>query len=122
MARESNGLILSIRSEHAARIFEGSKQFELRKSLPTLKIRRVYLYESGGAGMIGCFDPVRIIRDEKDALWSAVSHRATTQYRFNRYFENWSSGCAIEVANPVRFGSAILLRALRELAPSFVPR
>jgi len=119
MASRGNGLILSIRAEHAARIFEGSKQFELRKALPASEIRRVFLYESGGAGMIGCFDPVRIIRGEKKMLWNEVNHKATTQHRFDRYFEKWSSGCAIEVANPIRFGSAIPMRSIREVSPSF---
>ena len=119
MPSKGNGLILSIRREHAARIFEGSKQFELRKSLPTSDVRRVYLYESGGVGIIGCFDPARIIRDDKDALWKSVNYKATTQYRFNRYFENWLTGCAIEVANPIRFDPPIGPETLRDVSRSF---
>jgi len=119
MPSKRNALILSIRREHATRIFDGSKQFELRKSLPSCEIQRVYLYESGGGGMIGCFDPKRIIRDAKDALWTEVNYRATTSQRFNRYFENRSVGCAIEVANPVKFDSPISIEILRTIKRSF---
>ena len=114
-----NGIILSIRREHAQRIFEGSKLFELRKSLPTDSFRRVYLYETGGGGIIGCFDPVRILRDKKELLWDKVNFKATTRSRFDRYFENYSEGCAIEVSNPVRFRASIPARTLREIDPKF---
>ena len=119
MQSERNALVLSIRREHAARIFEGSKQFELRKSLPTCEFHRVYLYESGGGGMIGSFDPKRVIRDAKDALWTQVNYKATTSERFNRYFENRSTGCAIEVTKPVRFEEPIPLQVLRMIQRSF---
>ena len=119
MSAKEKLLVLSIRREHATRIFEGSKQFELRKSLPTDDFKRVYLCVSGGGGMVGCFDPVRVIRDSKDALWGQVNHKATTQYRFDRYFENRSIGCAIEIANPVRFEVPISLKEIRAIRSSF---
>jgi len=119
MTGKGNGIVLSIKREHAIRIFEGSKQFELRKSLPTCEFRRVYLYESGGRGIIGCFDPVRVLREEKEALWRKVNNKATTHHRFQRYFEGWPSGCAIEIANPIPFRSAIPLKSLRDADPAF---
>lgn len=119
MSNKGNALVLSIRREHATRIFEGSKQFELRKTLPHCDLRRVYLYESGGGGMIGCFDPKRIIRAPKDALWAEVNYRATTSRRFDQYFENRSAGCAIEVAHPLKFDTPISLQELRTIKSSF---
>lgn len=69
--------------------------------------------------MIGGFDPRRIIRDAKEALWNQVNYRATTSQRFNRYFENRVTGCAIEVANPVRFEVPISLQEIRAIKPAF---
>src|SRR6185437_9005003 len=112
-------LILSIRREHAQRILEGSKIFELRKRLPTREFKRVYMYETGGGGIVGCFDPLRIIREKKAALWDKVNYQATTRMRFNNYFSRSTDGYAIEVAKPVRFKEPISVKELRELEPGF---
>jgi predicted transcriptional regulator/RimJ/RimL family protein N-acetyltransferase len=118
MESKVNGVVLSIKREHAERIFEGSKHFELRKSLPLSPFRRVYLYV-GGDGVVGCFDATRVIREEKNKLWNEVNYRATTRFRFDKYFESWSSGCAIEVARPIRFATPIGAKALRDVDSGF---
>jgi predicted transcriptional regulator len=119
MAITGNCLILSIRREHAQRIFEGSKLFELRKALPSKSFKRVYLYESGGKGIIGCFDAARVIREKKNVLWDAVNYRATTRKRFDTYFERYADGYAIEVSKPVRFKKSVTAQELREIDPRF---
>lgn len=119
MAVTGNCLILSIRREHAQRILEGSKVFELRKMLPSRPFKRVYMYETGGGGIIGCFDPSRVIRDKKGVLWDRVNYHATTRARFERYFERSTDGFAIEVTKPVRFKNPIAISELRDVDPRF---
>src|SRR5690606_163350 len=49
-------LLLAIKAPFADRILAGAKKFELRKRLPKQPYDRVYLYVSGGGGVVGAFD------------------------------------------------------------------
>jgi predicted transcriptional regulator/GNAT superfamily N-acetyltransferase len=119
----SNGelvLLLSIQSPHAERIFSGSKHFELRKALPRRPIRRVYLYVTGGVGVVGCFDVADVLRHPVAQLWRLVGLGATTRERFFRYFADAQEGCAIEIRNPLRFDLPVPLRVLQLDNPSLI--
>jgi predicted transcriptional regulator len=118
--RKSTGaLILSIQPVHAERIFNGVKQFELRKTLPASGFQRIYLYESGGVGVVGCFDTTTILRMPVRKLWLAVGDNATPKERFFNYFGNRPAGCAIAIKNPIRFPHAVLLTDIRKADPGF---
>ena len=99
----ARAILLSIRPEHAERIFQGAKHYELRKVLPTFSFRRVFLYETGGHGVVGCFDVGAIIKKDIDELWDIVGNAATTRERFYEYFKKIKSGYAVEIRNPLRF-------------------
>jgi predicted transcriptional regulator len=107
-----NAILLSIRREHAERIFQGAKHYELRKILPPLGFKRVFLYETGGRGVVGCFDVGGILKRDIDELWNVVGNAATTRERFYEYFKNAKSGYAIEIRNPLRFLEAISAKTL----------
>lgn len=113
-------LVLSIHAVHANRIFERTKEFELRKALPRTPFDRVYLYQSGGRGIVGCFDVRTVLREPLNHLWDLVGERATTKERFFSYFDGWKTGCAIEVANPVRFRRALNFKQLKEQSDTFM--
>lgn len=100
-------LLLSIRPEHAQRIFEGAKRYELRKVLPSTPFRRVFLYETGGSGIVGSFDVGKIIRKPIDELWATVGDAATSRERFYSYFASVPIGTAIEARNPVKFRNPV---------------
>ena len=117
----SRSLLLSIRQEHALRIFERSKRYELRKVLPKEKFKRVYLYETGGAGVVGCFDVGSVIKKPVSELWEAVGPAATTQERFSTYFANAKEGYAIEIRNPLRFNAPVSARQLNGDFTRLVP-
>jgi predicted transcriptional regulator/RimJ/RimL family protein N-acetyltransferase len=112
-------LLLSIRAPHADRIFKGEKHFELRKSLPKKRFARVYLYESGGRGVVGCFDAGKVIHSPLEELWRTVGGRATTKERFDAYFGGWQKGYAIEVFSPLKFSQPVLPPALKDATPTF---
>lgn len=113
-------ILLSIRPEHAERIFQGSKRYELRKVLPAFQFGRVYLYETGGRGVVGSFDVGSVIRRKVDPLWKITGNAATTRERFYSYFGKLDRGYAIEVRNPVRFKDS-LIRPLNGLLAGFSP-
>ena len=97
----------------------GVKHFELRKTLPQNGFRRVYLYESGGTGVIGCFDTTTILRMPIRKLWLTVGNNATPKERFFSYFGNRSDGCAIPVKNPIRFPHPVLVKDIKKVDPAF---
>lgn len=108
----SAALLLSIRPEHAHRIFTGSKRFELRKVLPVADFGRVFLYETGGTGIVGWFDVGEIIRQPIDRLWKTVGNAATSHDRFYAYFSTAREGYAIAIRNSRRFQNPISANGL----------
>jgi predicted transcriptional regulator len=103
----SAALLLSIRPEHAQRIFAGSKRFELRKVVPAAEFNRVFLYETGGAGIVGWFDVGDIIRQPVGKLWRTVGNAATSRDRFVAYFASAREGYAISIRNARKFENPI---------------
>ncbi len=120
---DQNGIsiLLSIHKEHADRIFSGTKQYELRKALPKA-FDRVFLVETGGGGVVGCFDNGGVESGRLDDLWSRVGPRAATEERFRRYFAKSTVGFAIRVEKPIRFAPAIRIETLREIRRFVVPQ
>lgn len=111
-ASRVTALLLSIRPEHAHRIFAGSKHYELRKIVPAAKFGRVFLYETGGTGIVGWFDVDRMIKQDIATLWKTVGTAATSRDRFDRYFASAREGYAIAVSNPQRFTAPVSIKEL----------
>lgn len=106
-------IILSIREVHASRIFQGTKRFELRKRLPASGVDRVYLYQSGGQGIVGCFDVERTYSGPVDQLWKLVKGDGTSEERFFNYFEGRLIGFALAIKDVVKFKTPLLPAELR---------
>ena len=115
-------LLLSIRPEHARRIYSGDKRFELRKFLPSEPFQRVFLLETGGHGVSGSFDVRHVHRAVPlPALWRLVGERGTTRDRFDRYFDGFKKGCAITVGTIQRWPAPLRVRSMVSI-PSIVAR
>jgi predicted transcriptional regulator/RimJ/RimL family protein N-acetyltransferase len=112
-------LVLSIRPDHAERIFSGIKSFEIRKAVPKQPFSRVFLYATGGRGIVGCFDADTSIKAPVAQLWKIVGEKGTTRHRFFRYFANSKVGFGIPVRNPVRFRKAVCPPSLKRQVPQF---
>jgi len=114
-------LIISILPMHVDRIFQGTKLFELRKTLPATQFRRVYLYETrSGKGIVGCFDVKKVYDSVPlDELWETVGVLGTTKERFDAYFSGRETGCAIEIANPIKFREPVIPPTLKNKKPNF---
>lgn len=106
-------LVLAIQTIHAERIFSGEKLFELRKLLPRTLFHCVFLYETGGGGIIGYFECGEPICLPVDELWKKVGPSATPRERFFKYFSACESGWAIPVIRSRRFRKCIPLSTLR---------
>jgi predicted transcriptional regulator len=112
-------LFLSIQPEHARRIYEGKKLYELRKSLPRTSFPRAYLYESGTGLVSGCFEVGQVIEHLIDDLWKRVGEAATTRERFLAYFSSSRIGFAIAVRSAVRFRVPLPVDELRRIDAKF---
>lgn len=112
-------LLLSIRPIHGKRIFSGEKQYELRKMLPRRSFKRVYLYESGGRGVTGCFDVAGRMQKPVALLWDEIGAQSSPRASFQAYFQGWENGWAIKIANTVEFETPLVTTELRKLVPTF---
>lgn len=117
---ELPALLLAIRPHFAERILQGKKKYELRKRLPKSNFNRVYLYVSGGGGIVGCFDVKELYNSRSiDELWVMLGDEATSENRFFQYFRGWEKGCAIGIENPTRFLEPVIPTQLKSLEPGF---
>jgi predicted transcriptional regulator len=114
-----NALLLSIQPGHAKRIYDGTKLYELRKSLPRAPFPRVYLYESGTGLVSGCFDVAHLVEEPVQELWHTVGEAGTTRERFFSYFANTRVGFALAVCAPQKFRVPFPADALRRLDARF---
>lgn len=117
--QKQNFILLSIHEMHAERIFAGEKSYELRKVLPKDNFHRVYLYQSGGKGLVGTFEVGQIFGNSPVKLWKQVKEKATTQERFFNYFAERNLGYAIEVINPLKFNGSINKEILEKVTNNF---
>ncbi len=115
----ANAILLSIKPVFAEKILSGEKKFELRKSIPRQEVGRVYLYVSGGQGIVGCFEIAEIISKPIDELWRSTGDSGTSRERFYKYFSGRSLGHAISVLNPVRFAAPIFPDDIRSVESKF---
>lgn len=121
-------VLLSIRKEHASRIYAGTKTEELRKTVPRFEPGgdiakypfRVYLYESkraGGAGAVtGYFDcpgyaGTSGLYSEEMAKRAQVSMEYLTEYACGGWVYGW------KVENPHRLPCPVPLSALGIMRP-----
>lgn len=105
--KEQTFIVLSIHEIHAERIFTKQKLYELRKVLPKDPFQKVFLYQTGGKGLVGAFDVDKVLKDNIVDLWETVGEDATSEDRFFAYFGERQEGCAIKVKNPRRFRESV---------------
>lgn len=114
-----NYIVLSIHEIHAERILLKKKFYELRKVLPKEPFSKVFLYQTGGKGLVGAFDVGKVYKKDVENLWETVGEKATPKNRFFTYFENRDFGCAIQVKKPIRFRTNIDKDVLKKEEPKF---
>lgn len=119
-SRFGTDVIMSIRPEHARRIYSGKKKFELRKITPKSVPRRIFLYETNGNSFISGFLVIDgVVSGTPSELWREIGKRATPKIRFDRYFESRSLGYGFKVAFAIKFEPPISEEQIRKLVPSF---
>jgi predicted transcriptional regulator len=102
--------ILSIKPKYAERILSGEKEYEYRKRIfRSEDVSRVVMYATQPVSrLVGEFGIERILRDNPEDLWNRTSDAAGLSWtQFNSYFQNRSTGVAIEISQADRFSPPV---------------
>jgi len=113
-----SALLLSIHSQYADKIFEGTKTVELRRVRPRHieKGGVVFIYvPSPIRSLVGAFKVDQIVEMPLRKLWEAVQGRAGISRRdFDAYYEGASMGVAIFFTEVWNLPKPIDLRELQD--------
>ena len=93
-------VLLAIKEEFASKIFDGSKQYEFRKSIfKDDRVKTVVVYVSSPVQkVIGEFDIDTVINDSPDRLWNLTKAQSgITKEFFDVYFANRNNAYAIKI-------------------------
>jgi predicted transcriptional regulator len=112
-------VLLSIKPEHASRIFAGDKRYEFRRAIFKHKVKRVVVYASAPISMvIGEFEVEEVLHDQLDNLWKTTSQEAgITRQFFDAYFLDKTSGYAIRIKEAKLYDSPLPLRETYGVTP-----
>jgi predicted transcriptional regulator len=125
----SNILLLSIRPEHANKIFAGKKKVELRRVRTRLESGDLVLVyvSSPEKALVGSFEVEQIITVENlpkelNNLWKQVKDQAGIKRKqFDSYYEGASIGVGIFLKNLQIFPERLELASLRKQLPNIRP-
>ena len=117
-------LLLSVKPEHASKIFAGSKTVELRRTRPKLSEGDlVVVYVSSPVKAIkGAFEVGQILSGTPAGLWKKVKDRSgLTWNEFCTYFTDADIGYALEIKKTWIYKAPIKLHCIRKLWDDFNP-
>ena len=106
-------VLLSIKPEHAEKIFRGEKRFEFRRTLFAEKtVTKIVVYASSPVcRVIGEFDVEEILSMPMNTLWQKTRNESGISWGFfSSYFAGKVKCHAIKVANPIRYKDPIHLK------------
>ncbi|MCZ7646216.1 MAG: ASCH domain-containing protein [Planctomycetota bacterium] len=121
---DSWALLVSIRPEFAAKIFQGTKRVELRRVRPRVEEGHgVLVYVSSPTKELqGAFEVRDVVEAPPKRLWREVgSHAGITREEFEAYFEGADTGYAIRIKRAWEFDRPQTLTSLRRRMPKFAP-
>jgi len=105
-------ILMSIKPFFAAKIFNGSKGFEFRRTIFKEKgINTIVVYASFPlCKVIGEFEIEEIINDTPENIWNLTNSQAgITKEFFKAYFDKKEKGFAIKIKNVVSYSPTRLL-------------
>lgn len=117
-------VLLSIRPEHARKIFNGTKTVELRRTCPRVtKGDLILIYVSSPVKALGGFFRVsQIIKETPERLWPLVSaYAGISKPEFDNYYSGASIGFGINIDRVRKFKNPISLAWLKAKWPGFLP-
>ncbi|MCC6370082.1 MAG: ASCH domain-containing protein [Bacteroidia bacterium] len=120
----NKALFISVKPEFVAKIFDGSKTIELRKSIPKVnKGDLVIIYSTSPVmSIIGTCEVKEVIVMEPERLWLKFQSKlGIDKFRYFNYFEGKSISVGIVLINCKRFNQPITLSNFRRSFVKFQP-
>lgn len=102
-------VLLSIKPEFAEKIFDGTKKFEVRKSIfKNTDVQTVIVYASSPVQqVIGEFTIDSILNEDVDTIWEQTARYAgITRDFYQSYFANKDKAYAIKIRDTKRYAKA----------------
>ncbi len=113
-------IILSIKPEFAAKIFEGTKKYEFRRAIFKNKnVKKVVVYASSPVQkIIGEFEIEDIIKNDLESLWNETKkHSGISKDYFLAYFRDKEQGFAIKIKSYEKYPVPQCIREDYNLLP-----
>jgi predicted transcriptional regulator len=117
-------VLISVRPEHATRIFSGVKTVELRKRRPNIEPgTSVWIYATAPiAALRGYAQLERIISDTPSAIWNKFgASTGVPKSEFENYFQNRKLAHALILGQIKILKRPILLDNMRKMVEGFHP-
>ena len=117
-------LLIAIKPKWAEQILNGNKKWEYRRvAVHAEEGSKLILYASGPLhAIVGEATIEKVLIEPIDLLIQhTVKEVPETAEELRRYFEGKKIGCAIKVANPIRYANQITLEDIRKEIPDFKP-
>lgn len=120
----NEALFISVKPEFVAKIFDGSKTIELRKSAPRVnKGELVIIYSTSPVmSIIGTCIVQDIIVMKPSKLWNEYSSQlGIDKKRFSEYYQDKDLAIGIVLKEKKKFNKPIPLNNFRKTFPKFQP-
>lgn len=119
--KKRDTIILPIRKQYSDLIFSGKKKCEYRKRLPKLNVRKVFVYEARGCGMIiGEIIVKEILKMHPTDLWEQTKGLGCVDITtYTQYFSNTKIAHAILINEIIRYDKP---KSLKEFGLSHAPQ
>jgi len=104
-------ILLSIKPEYVAKIFDHTKMYEFRKRIPQRPVDKVVVYSSNPEQrIVGEFEVLETIKMKPSPLWNTTKKAAgIARVKYREYFH----GC--ETAYAFKIGKTVLYKTPKEL-------
>lgn len=115
-------ILLSIKPEYAEKILDGTKKYELRKSIFKKKgIKKIVVYSSSPVRkIVGDFEIEDILMDDIDTIWKKTKDTScVSESFFYEYFKSNKKGYAIKIGKVNKYDTP---KSLNDLNISFAPQ
>jgi predicted transcriptional regulator len=117
-------VLISVKPEHASRIFSGEKTVELRKRRPRIEAgTSVWIYTTAPiAALKGCARLDQIISDKPSAIWDRFgASTGVSKAEFENYFHGRNFAHALMLCEIRILRHPILLDGMRRMVHGFHP-
>lgn len=100
-------ILMSIKPEYANKIFDGTKKYEYRKTVPKEKVNKIIVYSSYPVKkVIGEIEIEYILKDAKEIVWNKTKdYSGVTKKKYDDYYKNKKFAIAYKISKIVKYQS-----------------